>query len=242
MIIFFKISKNGFKMATKLFSIVLVFCCIGAGCQSKSSPNAPNNAQNATDSVVLTKSVGDNAVSVCAEVLNKPSEDAENPNYTDSLQLGNKHLYFLTRDSTFYVYQQTANQCTLIFETHIDIEDNSWLNGVKIKLEDVDGDNQKELFVRIFREKNYYKYWVFRILEEKDKVVFKKINRFEELLNVKFDKQSGLIRSNWGQKGLEIDEFYKLSKGDVLTFVKGTRSVTKGDDVKDTEYTTKEGW
>jgi hypothetical protein len=233
-------------MVAKLFSIVLFFSFITLGCQSKSSQNGQNNAvsvQNRVDSVVLAKP----AQLLCADILKKPSDNDDASVALDSIQLGDKHLLFLLRDSTFYVYQQKANQCELVFETHIDEDPNSWPDGDKIKLEDIDGDNQKDVFVRVYREKNYYKYCVFRIITGNDKITISKIKRLEELLNIEYDKESGLIRSNWGQKGLELDEFYKLSKDGILTFVKGTRSVMTIDkdgesDVKDTKYTTKEGW
>ncbi len=235
-------------MIAKIFSYILIactVCCIA--CSTKNNQNNAANAQNGTDSLALTKSIEQPSASLCTDVLKQPSNNEEGKFASDSLQLGDKRLFFIKKDSIFQVYQQNAHQCNLIFETVVAEDPDSWPDGEKIKLEDINGDNQKDVFVRTFREKNYYNFCVFRIVEENGKIEFKKIKRIEELLNVRFDKKSGLIRSLWGQKGLEIDEYFKLTKDDKLTFVKGIKSVIKIDDkgetdVTDTPYTTKEGW
>jgi hypothetical protein len=235
-------------MDCKFCALLLIVSLMGTCCHSQSGstmPKAEPNAPKSTDSTPLTRAVSNPLQSWCRERLSEPSEDESEVVYSDSLPFSGTQLFFLTRDSTFYAYQQTATQCELLLEQPIDRDLYSWTDGSQIVLADLDGDAQKEVLVQIFKNKNQSKYWVFRLLEVHRKCVLKKIERFEELMNPEWDPKTGFVRSSWGDKYGEGVEFYQF-KADRLTFVKGTKSVAQmvnGErEMTDTEYTTKAGW
>jgi hypothetical protein len=220
-------------MLKKVIILLLIISILQQNCASQSSNTQTKKA------VLEQQKTASQSTVFCKDILTKPSK-MEQLTYSDTVTYGNKLLLLVTQDSTFSVYDKNGNDCNLVFTTRIDNTNlYSYTDGSKVFARDIDGDGQKEVGFMV--EKNQYaKYRIFRIVREKSGIKFKQIKRLEELEKPEFDEETGLIRSHtYGRGGYEVDEYYKLSKEDILTFVKGFKVGSNGSE---TTYTTKEGW
>ena len=176
----------------------------------------------------------------CSDILPQKGVDYVQKIYSRSMMFDSSQLLFVTRDSALTVYRQKDKDCGLLIKIPIDSTDlYSYRDGSPLYLQDLDGDNQKEVLVSVAVNGNNFKFRVYRLMKDKGKISLTKIRRCEELVNPEYDKATGMVRTHWFEKGnYELDEYYKISPENSLVFVKGFERSKGGEK----NYTTKTGW
>ena len=230
-------------MLNKLVFFTLFFCFLIQSCDSSSPKQASVEGVGLkTDTVGNTNSSqkGSTTLLPCSDVLTRKGIDDIQKIYSDTMTFDQSKLLFVTRDSALSVFRQKDNNCVLLVKMLIDSTDlYAYRDGSPLLLMDLDGDNQKEVLVTVAKKGNHPNFRAYKMGKENGEIVLKKIRRFEELTNPKFDAATGLVRAHWSDKGdYELDEFYKISSDNALVFVKGFER----SNGKELRYTTKASW
>lgn len=232
-------------MSNKFFFLLGFIAVLAQSCDTNPVQTNGLSQTPKTDSVVnktiaQTENKTAEVLFPCSDVLPKKGVDYIQKIYSRSMKFDSSQLLFVTRDSALSVYRQKDKDCGLLVKIPIDSTDlYSYRDGSPLYLQDLDGDNQKEVLVSVAVNGNSFKFRVYRLTKDKDKISLKKIKRCEELVNPEYDKTTGMVRTHWYEKGdYELDEYYKISKDDVLEFVKGFER-SNGVEKK---YTTKAKW
>jgi hypothetical protein len=222
-------------------------CLLGLQCSSPTSPNAVKvldkaiatdtaSSQGVANSV---KKEGTLPLVSCETVLKNKAGDLQEI-YADTLHYGNQTLLFVTRDSALLMYNQKGTECAFLLKVPIDSTDlYGYTGGSPLFLQDMDGDNQKEVMITVEKINGHDQFRVYRLVEHQGQIGLKKIQKFEQLIDPRYDGTTGLVRSHWYDRDdYELDEYYRLSKDDALVFVKGYE-LKKGVEKR---YLTKKGW
>ena len=229
-------------MPNKLVFFALSFCFLIQSCDSSPKQTSAEGLGLKTDTVRNTNSSQKRSspLSPCSDVLRRKGVDDMQKIYSDTMTFDQSKLLFVTRDSALSVFRQKDNNCVLLVKMLIDSTDlYAYRDGSPLLLMDLDGDNQKEVLVTVAKKGNHPNFRAYKLGKENGEIVLKKIRRFEELTNPKFDAATGMVRAHWSDKGdYELDEFYKISSDNALVFVKGFE---RNKD-KESRYTTKANW
>ena len=230
-------------MLNKLVFFALFFCFLIQSCDSSAPKQASAEGVGLkTDTVRNTNSSQKSSTTLlpCNDILPRKGVDDMQKIYSDTMTFDQSKLLFVTRDSALSVFRQKNNDCALLVKILIDSTDlYAYQDGSPLFLMDLDGDNQKEVLVTVAKKGNHPNFRAYKLGKENGQIVLKKIRRFEELTNPKFDASTGLVRAHWSDKGdYELDEFYKISSDNALVFVKGFER----SNGKELRYTTKASW
>ena len=226
-----------------LFPLLIVIVLFGSCDSNLSQSNQAD--KNIGTAAVSTKgavfqSTTDTSLLPLDDILPKDGVEHIQKTYFDTLTYNNKLLLFATRDSALTVYEKRDLSCVFLLKIPIDSTDlYTYTDGSPVFLQDMDGDNQKEVLVTVYKNGNYSKHRVYRLVTSNGLIGLKKLGRFEDLINPEFDPQTSMVRSHWlDRNDYELDEFYTLSKDDSLVFVKGLERKNG----KVSKYTRKTGW
>ncbi|MBL7814824.1 MAG: hypothetical protein JNL70_07435 [Saprospiraceae bacterium] len=230
-------------MFKKLVFPALFMAFLGQNCDSKPQNAANSEPTSQTDSLPpsdIRHTEGVQNAQPCDAILTPNSPADLQKIYSDTLAFAQQSLLFVTRDSALSVFKKAENRCSLLLKIPIDNTDlYGYTDGSPLFLSDIDGDKQKEVFVTVEKNGGHSKFRIYRLMTEGGDIRLKKIEKMDELINPEYDIATGMIRSHWYERGdFEQDEYYRISKNDVLQFVKGLER--RGD--KEKTYTTKQGW
>lgn len=235
-------------MFNKIIFLLICLCILGQSCDTSpkqvqttdSGKTLPKDYSMRHDLISQVKNIDSAQVEQCSDILPRKGVDYIRKIYFDTMTFDNMPLLCVTRDSNFLIYSQKNSSCTLIFKIPIDSTDlYKYTDGSPLFLQDIDDDNQKEVFVTIYRNKGNSTFRVYRLIHNDGQMALVKIMKLEEVINPEYDKSTRLIRSHWYDKdNYEVDEYYKITQDDRLVFVKGF----KHSNGKDEHYTTKQGW
>lgn len=233
-------------MIQKFIFLLLSLGFVTQSCNN--NQNTTNNASNKTNADSASVQNLDNEVGKrpdlsglpCVYLVKRDTTKTFQNIYADTMTVFNTPLLFVTRDSALLVFAQSQMDCTFLLKIPIDSTDlYTYTDGSPVFLEDMNGDNQKEVLVTVSKNKGHYSFRVYRLVKENDRIVLKKMPRFEELINPEFNAKTNMIRVHWFESdNYELDESYTISKDDALIFVKGMER--KGDKVR--TYATKDKW